>query len=138
MKKVDILYIEDNPDDVLFFERIVKKLDETLTFEVVGSGTEALSKLNGENSDPIVPRLILVDMNLPGLSGVEIVRHLRQNQKTRHLPLIIFSTSDYPSDIKNSYEAGATGYLVKSSSYKGRIQQLDHAHKFWIVSNQHF
>ncbi|HEV7347052.1 response regulator [Telluribacter sp.] len=138
MKKVDILYIEDNPDDVLFFERILKKIDDSLTFEVAGSGTEAISMLNGENSESIRPRLVLVDMNLPGLSGVEIVRSLRHTQSTRHLPLVIFSTSDSPTDIRSSYEAGATGYLVKSGSYKGRTQQLDHAHKFWIVSNQYF
>jgi two-component system response regulator len=136
---VDILYVEDNPNDADIFSRLIRKLDRPITYTVLNSGSEAIEYLRGHGrygSQPTaLPKLVLLDLNLNGLSGFEVVQQARSFDRTRFLPIIAFSTSDSPRDISSAYEAGVNAYIVKPGSYQATGTLIGKVCDFWLENN---
>jgi CheY-like chemotaxis protein len=136
---VDIVYVEDNADDADIFSRLMNKLSLPVSFTILSSGSEALEYLIGQGryQDKInsLPKLLLLDLNLVGMSGCDITRNLRASDRTRWLPIVTFSTSDNPSDIRNAYEAGTNAYVVKPGNYRQTGSVLQTLCQFWLVDN---
>ncbi|MFD2932970.1 response regulator [Spirosoma flavum] len=136
---VDVLYVEDNPNDADIFSRLIRKINKPITFKVLNSGSEALEYLTGqgryEQQKARLPKLVLMDLNLGGLSGFEVVEQTRAIERTRFLPIVAFSTSDNPKDIQSAYEAGINAYVVKPGSYQATGTVLTHLCDFWLENN---
>jgi two-component system response regulator len=136
---VDVLYVEDNADDADIFSRLIRKLNRAITYTILSNGSEAVDYLTGqgryEQQTTTLPKLVLLDLNLDGLSGIDVVHQARSLDKTRFLPIVAFSTSDNPKDIKSAYEAGVNAYVVKPGSYVATGTLLEQLCDFWLENN---
>lgn len=136
---LDILYIEDNPDEVDIFKRVMSRLAPPPSFTVLFSGSEAIDYLlqQGayEDQDYPMPRLVLIDLNLPGHNGFEVIQQVRANSPTRYLPLIVYSTSDSVKDIHRAYDLGANAYLIKPEGYHEVSELMSQAVDFWLAQS---
>lgn len=138
---LDILYIEDNPDEADIFTRVISRLAQPPNFTILTSGTEGIDyllqqgKYLGQAS--AMPRLILIDLKLPGHSGFEVLQHIRATSRTRYLPVVVYSTSENPNDIRRAYDLGANAYLIKPGSYHEVSDMMRRAVDFWLTQNQY-
>jgi two-component system response regulator len=135
----DVLYIEDNANDADIFSRLMQKLQRPITYTILSSGSAAVDYLEGQGQyqkqvAPL-PKLLLLDLNLVGLTGIEVVQRARNLDRTRFLPIIAFSTSDNPSDIRSAYEAGINAYVVKPGTYQATGKLLSRLYDFWLENN---
>ena len=111
MSKINLLLVEDNDDDRFLTIRILKKLPFALQIEVAKNGDEALQRLFGGKEG--TPSLVLLDLQLPKIGGINLLARLRERFSSNELPVIILSSSDNPGDIKLCRELGINGYLSK-------------------------
>ena len=128
---IDVLYIEDNPDDIDIFKRVVKKIEQPPTYCVLNSGISAIRYLSEEET----PRMLLLDLNLPGASGLDILQQVRAGGQYRNLPIVVYSTSDNPRDMRQAFDLGANAYLVKPGGYRETSEMLRRAIDFWVAQN---
>ena len=128
----NILYVEDNPDAIIFFNKIVNKLGD-YSFKTMDDGASAIKLLEEEKE--FEPEMILLDINLPGMNGFEILHHVRTKTSYKHIPVIMFTSSDDDSDIKKSYEFGANAYIIKPGSLSTLKEVLADTFNFWLKHN---
>ena len=118
MKRRFILVVEDNPDDEMLILRTLRKHNVANNIEVVRDGEEALNFLfaereYSERDSSDLPEVVLLDLMLPKLNGIEVLKAVRQNEKTRFLPVVILTSSDEEKDLIESYQLGANSYVRK-------------------------
>ena len=131
----DIFYVEDNEDFVDVVERAIGQIDETTILRTFDDSTLALDTLEQLAEDKTKPKLILLDLNLPGLSGLDLLRRIKEKKALRYVPIIMFSTSDNPKDILSSLEFGASAYVTKPLGYTNLVKCLSAMHEFWLKTN---
>lgn len=135
----DVLYVEDNPNDADIFSRLMRKLDRSISFTIIDNGFEAIDYLTGQgkyqDQTGSLPKLVLMDLNLVGISGFDVIQQARQTESTRFLPIVAFSTSDSPIDIRAAYEAGINAYVVKPGGYQATASLLSRLYDFWLENN---
>ncbi len=136
-KSVDILLIEDNPDHV---ELIVKALQDNNVLNevhVVTSGEQGLDFLyqRGAYVDAARPGLILLDINLPGMDGIEFLRQIKADPKLKLLPVVVLSTSESEKDIKGCYGCGANSYITKPLDFRQFDKVVKDLKTYWLVVN---
>ena len=115
MKQLNLFLIEDSQDDQLLTLRVMRKLPFVGEIQTASNGAEALKRLLGprtQRPDPF-PNLVLLDLQLPKVSGLEILMRLRVNAATRSLPVFILTASDNTQDIETCRELGANAYMIK-------------------------
>jgi CheY-like chemotaxis protein len=132
MAAPDILYIEDNEDFIDVVERAMVQIDGKTIMHTIEDGALALSTLGRMVENKAKPRLILIDLNLPGLSGMDLLRKIKETPALRYVPTVIFSTSDNPKDIRTSLEFGANAYVTKPLGYNNLVKCLTSLHEFWL------
>jgi CheY-like chemotaxis protein len=116
--RATLLLIEDNPDDAFMIGRAMRRTGPAVRMRVCSDGVSGLAFLRDcINDGSALPDLILLDLNMPGMSGFETLVEIRQNPRTRTIPVVILSTSDRAEDIARSYDAGASSYVVKPSTF---------------------
>lgn len=135
----NILLVEDNQDDVDLTLRALAK-QSAILIDVVRDGGEALDYLLRRNayehqSKPL-PDLVLLDINLPKLSGLEVLKELRRNEPTRLLPVVMLTTSKQERDIVESYAGGANSYVRKPVSYPDFVAAVNQLGVYWLGLNQ--
>ena len=136
-----ILLVEDNPADEALTLRAFKKINQSVQISVVRDGAEAVDfifcKGAHKDRDPRdLPQLILMDMNLPKLSGIEVLRRIRANEHTQLLPVIMLTSSREQQDLIESYRSGANSYVRKPIDYDeflGAVRQLS---LYWLILNE--
>jgi DNA-binding response OmpR family regulator len=133
----DIFYVEDDTDFAFLMENAMQEVNENLSVKIVENGRDAMDILKQLTDAKTKPRLIMLDLNLPGLSGLDLVKRIRENAFLRYVPVVFFSTSDNPKDVKASLEFGANAYLTKPSGYINLISCLESLHDFWFTKNLH-
>lgn len=133
MTQQTILLVEDNVDDVELARHGFKHMGVDCHIEVASDGELALDYLHGETSDK--PALVLLDINLPGMSGFEVLKRVRENETTRRIPVIILSSSDEASDITRGYNLGANSYLCKSVELFEFRKILENLGLYWLETN---
>ena len=126
-----ILLVEDNPDDEALALRALRKQGRTRV-TVVRDGQEAVDYLSG---DCELPRLILLDLHLPRLSGLEVLKFLRGQARTRLLPVVVLTTSDADCDRLGSYELGANSYVRKPIDYLVFTDIVKQLSDYWLGTN---
>lgn len=135
-----ILLVEDNPDDELLALRALKKGSILHRVVVVHDGAEALDYLFAKGAfadrDPQdLPEVVLLDLRLPKLDGLAVLRSLRANERTRLLPVVVLTTSDEESDIVASYSLGANSYIQKPVDFDQFIEAVHHLGLYWLALN---
>lgn len=112
-----ILYAEDEASDVFFLERALRRAGVPQRLVVVSSGQAAIDYLKQITKDgrdfKTLPALVLLDINMPGISGFEVLQWIRDTPGLQSLTTVMFSSSEHPSDVRAAYALGANGYLVK-------------------------
>jgi CheY-like chemotaxis protein len=135
IKNTDIFCVEDDIDFAFLMETAVLELKEQSTMQIVDNGKDALRILHKLAGDRQRPRLILLDLNLPGISGIDILKEIRSISYLRYTAVVLFSTSDNIKDIEQSFEFGANAYVTKPSSYSDLITCLQSFEDFWLHQN---
>lgn len=133
-RPVDLLVIEDNPGDVRLLEEAFRELNADVHMLVAkdgAEGVEMISKARLKDS-PGLPDLILLDLNLPKLSGHDVLARIKDNPDTRRIPVIILTSSRAEMDVKRAYDAHANAYLRKPSTLDGLIAAAAQIKHFWM------
>jgi two-component system, response regulator len=136
-----ILLVEDNPTDEALILRAFKKYAVSTQITVVRDGAEAidfiLSQGDYKDRDPHdVPQLIILDMKLPKLSGLEVLRRIRANKHTRLLPVIMLTSSREEQDLIDSYRSGANSYIRKPILYEEFLEAIRQLSRYWLDINE--
>jgi two-component system response regulator len=139
--KEKILLIEDNPDDELLTLRAFKKNNISNEVVVARDGVEALDYLFGTGAytgrdTADTPQVVLLDLKLPKLSGLEVLRKIREEPLTKLLPVIILTTSSEESDVLSGYELGANSYIRKPVDFTQFLESVRQLGLYWLVLNQ--
>lgn len=130
----DILYIEDNEDYIDFVKRALKKVDNNITISTATDGRTALTTVTNASTD-VSYKLILLDIHLPGITGIELVQKIREQKALAYTPIIMLSTSDNPKDVEACYQRGANAYLVKPVGIQPLVNTLKSVCDFWLNCN---
>jgi len=136
MKDISVLYIEDNEDYVEFMERSIKKVSIDLTLNVIKDGKEASDFFETISETDRLPKLILLDIKLPGCSGLELLTRIRKRHLTKYIPVIMFSSSENARDMMVASENGANAYVVKPIGLSSLTQTLQSLCDFWLTHNK--
>lgn len=132
----DILLIEDNPDDVLLTKRALKKNSIANHLVVVTDGQEALDLLFSPGEAAPVPCLILLDLKLPKVSGLEVLQRLRAEERTRLTPVVVLTTSSEEKDLIESYSLGANSYVRKPVDFNTFVEAVQQLGMYWLLLNE--
>ena len=135
MSAPDIFYVEDDTDFAFLTESALQEVNDDISIKIIENGRDALSVLKQLTELKSKPKVILLDLNLPGLSGLDLVKQIREIAFLRYVPVIFFSTSDNPKDVKASLEFGANAFLSKPSGYLNLVSCLRSLHDFWFTKN---
>jgi CheY-like chemotaxis protein len=136
-----ILLVEDNDDDVELARRAFEKTRIATRIHVARDGQEALDYLfaNGVHAsrDPLLaPLVVLLDLKLPKVSGLEVLRRLRADKRTKLLPVVILTTSDEEQDILDGYSLGANSYVRKPVDFAEFVEAARQIGSYWLLLNQ--
>lgn len=138
---VDILLVEDNPQDVELTIRALKKHNITNRLIVLEDGAEALDFVfcRGKYTQREItnhPKVILLDVKLPKVSGLEILKAIKGDDRTRTIPIVMVTSSKQDPDIKTAYEFGANSYVVKPLDFNVFVEAMSHLGLYWLLVNK--
>lgn len=141
MRRKTILLVEDNDDDVALTVRAFEKSGVANEVVVVRDGAEALDYLFAtgayEGRDPQdLPQVVLLDLKLPKIDGLEVLRRLRANDLTRRLPVVVLTSSNEQQDILASYDRGANSFVRKPVDFTQFLDAARQLGLYWLVLNQ--
>jgi len=134
-----ILLVEDNPDDVALTIRALKSHNITNDVTVATDGVEALDYLFGTADKPGVaelPAVVLLDLKLPKVSGLEVLERIRREERTRMLPVVILTSSDEENDLIGVYRLGANSYVRKPVDFVEFTQAAKQLGLYWLLMNR--
>ena len=135
-----ILLVEDNPDDEVLTVRALKKNNILNDMVVARDGAEALDYLFGAGSYAdrdmtVMPQLILLDLKLPKIDGLEVLRRVRGDERTRLLPVVVLTSSSEEQDVIESYSLGANSYIRKPVDFTQFTAAINNLGLYWLVLN---
>jgi two-component system response regulator len=138
---VDILLVEDNPRDAELTIRALKKSNLANRVITVEDGAEALDFLlcRGKHSTRDAghpPKVVLLDLKLPKVSGLEVLRTLKQDERTQSIPVVVVTSSREDPDIKTAYSLGANSYVVKPVDFDAFVDAVSSLGLYWLLVNQ--
>jgi two-component system response regulator len=137
----DILLVEDNPDDVELTLRSLRKNNVTNRVVVVQNGAEALDYLfrpdRGTDGVTIdLPKVILLDLKLPLVSGIEVLRQCKADERTRRIPIVVLTSSREEPDIQTCYGLGVNSYIVKPVDFQQFTDAVRQVGLYWLLLNE--
>jgi two-component system, response regulator len=141
MRDKVILLVEDNPDDELLTLRALRKNNVLNKVVVARDGVEALDYLFGTGEyaardTAVMPQLILLDLKLPKIDGLEVLRRLRADERTRLLPVVILTSSREQQDMLDGYGFGANSYVRKPVNFEQFVQAIEQLKLYWLILNE--
>ncbi|HLP75773.1 MAG TPA: response regulator [Candidatus Paceibacterota bacterium] len=140
MKNKIILLVEDNPDDIRLTRRAFKKSNIANELVVMNNGLDALDYLvdacSGRDNANALPAVILLDLKLPKLDGLELLKRIRAIEKLKHLPIVILTSSKEEQDILNSYDLGANSYIRKPVDFDQFVDSVRQLGLYWLLLNE--
>ena len=141
MNNKQILLVEDNPDDVKLTLRALERSRIANEVVVVQDGVEAIEylsgtgKFSGRNSD-VLPQVVLLDLKMPRMDGLEFLQRIRAEEKTRLLPVVVLTTSSEDRDRVESYKLGANSYVRKPVDFNQFADAVQNLGLYWLVLNE--
>ena len=136
MHESPILLIEDNPDDEALTRRAFDRSGIANDLTVVRDGQEALDYLFGNGSPPVIPALILLDLKLPKVDGLEVLKQIRAHDHTKLIPVVILTSSREETDLVAGYGSGANSYVRKPVDFKDFAESVRQLGLYWLVVNE--
>jgi CheY-like chemotaxis protein len=130
-----ILLIEDNPMDVDLTRRAFARQQMANPIDVARDGEEALAFVKGWDTGESIPALILLDLKLPKLNGLEVLKALKTNPKYVSIPVVVLTSSTEDSDIQSAYRSGANSYIVKPVDFDKFMDVAHHIQHYWMIIN---
>ncbi|MBN8544985.1 MAG: response regulator [Ignavibacteria bacterium] len=132
-----ILLVEDNSDDELLTIRALKKNNITNKIDVARDGQDAVDYLfERKNNDADMPALIILDLKLPKIDGLEVLKRIRENEKTRFIPVVILTSSNEEEDILASYGLGANSFIRKPVDFLKFVEVASNIGIYWLMLNE--
>jgi len=131
-----ILLVEDNADDEQLTLRAMRQSEIPNIIRVARDGAEAIDLLFGANSGKKLPDLVLLDLKLPKISGLEVLHRIRDEASTRTLPVVVLTSSDEERDIVESYSLGANSYIRKPVDFDEFIDAVKQLGLYWLSMNK--
>ncbi|HNX49099.1 MAG TPA: response regulator [Thermoanaerobaculaceae bacterium] len=137
----DILIVEDNPTDAELMVRALRHANLANPVTVVEDGAEALDYLFGRGRhvgrpNGLTPRVILLDLKLPKVSGLEVLESIRADEHLRHIPVVVVTSSREEPDIQQAYALGVNSYVVKPVEFESFAEAMAHVGLYWLLINQ--
>jgi CheY-like chemotaxis protein len=136
----DILLVEDNPQDLELTLRALRKGNLNGTVRVVRDGAEALDLIFGAEGAPSgmrdLPKLIVLDLKIPKVGGLEVLKRLKSDPRTRTVPVVVLTSSREPRDVDESYGLGVNSYVVKPVSFEEFAAAVRDIGHYWLRLNQ--
>lgn len=129
---LSILLVEDDEVDIMAIKRAFQKYNITNPLGIVRNGVEALEMLRGDNVP--LPGIILLDINMPKMNGIELLREMRNDQRLKAIPVIVLTTSDEERDIVDAYNYNVAGYIVKPLSLVKFVEAISVLDLYWTLS----
>ncbi len=141
MREKEILLVEDNDNDILLTKRALNKANIMNEITVAQDGEEALEYLLGGQDKPsqkgnACPVLILLDLKLPKIDGLEVLKRIRSNERTCMCPVVILTSSREENDIITGYKLGANSYIQKPVDFNQFVQAVTQLGLYWLVLNE--
>jgi CheY-like chemotaxis protein len=141
MKAVEILLVEDNPNDVELTLRALKKHNISNKVYVVNDGAEALEFIfatggHAERDINDQPKVILLDLKLPKVDGLEILRRVKSDERTKTIPVVVLTSSKEEKDLVESYRLGVNSYVVKPVAFESFVKAVSELGLYWLLLNQ--
>jgi two-component system response regulator len=138
---IEILLIEDNPNDVELTLRALKKHNLTNKVQVVSDGAQALDYLFGSGAyagrhKPSTPKVVFLDLKLPKVDGREVLRRMKTDDKIKLIPVVVLTSSREESDIIESYKLGVNSYVVKPLDFDKFVEAVAELGLYWVLLNQ--
>ena len=136
-KQTSFLLVDDDEVDVMTVKRAFKKNNITNPLYVATNGVEALAMLRGNEMPKLLPgqrRLILLDLNMPKMGGIEFLRELRADPELRPLPVIVLTTSNEEKDKVEAYNLNVAGYIIKPVTFSKFVETVGTLNKYWTLS----
>lgn len=134
---INILLVEDDEVDVMNVKRAFKKYNITNPLYIAGNGIEALAMLRSQHGQPPqVPenrRLILLDLNMPKMNGLEFLHEIRQDEELKRTPVIVLTTSDEDKDRIEAYNLNVAGYILKPVTFANFAEVMVALNKYWAL-----
>ena len=138
---LEIILIEDNPNDAELITRVLRKHNLVNKCIVLKDGVEAIDFLfsqGGFADRPASenPKLILLDLKLPRVNGIEVLRKIKSDDRTRKIPVVVLTSSTEPRDLKETYELGANSYVSKPIKFEEFAKAIAEMGMYWLVLNK--
>ncbi len=139
---VEILLVEDNINDAELARRALKKHNLANNLFHVKDGEEALDfifatgKYNGTRSVAALPRIILLDIQMPKVNGIEVLARIKSDERTKLTPVVILTSSKEDPDIKRCYDLGANSYIVKPLNFESFAESIKQLGFYWLLLNE--
>jgi CheY-like chemotaxis protein len=130
--KKSILLLEDDQVDVMTVKRALKEINVTSPLQVVSNGEDALELLKDESNEK--PGIILLDINMPRMNGIEFLREIRKDNNLKSIPVIILTTSKEEQDKMESFNLGIGGYMIKPVDYRKFVDMMKTIDWYWSLS----
>lgn len=138
---VEILLVEDNPNDLELTLRALNKANISNSIEVARDGVDALDYIFGEGAHAgrkieDSPKLILLDLKLPRIDGLEVLKRIKADPRTRTIPVVVLTSSREQRDVVESYHLGVNSYIVKPVNFESFTEAVKHLGFYWLLLNQ--
>ena len=139
MNASPILLVEDNRDDEKLTIFALREASLRNRIDVMRDGVDALDYLfkRGPHADAKTPQLILLDLKLPRINGLEVLKELRSSPETRNIPVVVFTSSNEESDIKQTYRLGVNSFIQKPIDFNEFTKVVQKMGLYWLVLNQY-
>lgn len=140
-EEIEILLVEDNPDDAELAIRALKKQNLANNLIHLIDGAEALDFLFGkgkfaERNIDNIPKVILLDLKMPKVNGLEVLQKIKTDQHTKRIPVVVLTSSAEDPDIKKSYDLGANSYIVKPVEFNNFAKTIADLGLYWMIINR--
>ena len=137
-ESLQLLLVEDSPGDVRLTQEVFRGTNSAIELHVATDGLEAMAFLRheGEHAASPRPHLILLDLNLPKLDGLGVLRRIRADQRTRLIPVVILSSSDEEQDRLQAYSLGANSYVRKPVDFEEFLIAAAQLGRYWLLLNE--
>jgi two-component system response regulator len=138
---VEILIVEDTPEDLELALRALRKANLTNRIQIARDGAEAVEFIFGEGAHlgrqlENGPKVILLDLKLPKIDGMEVLRRIKADSRTKSIPVVVLTSSKEQKDVIESYQLGVNSYIVKPVNFEGFAKAVQDLGMYWLLLNQ--